>query len=106
MCSFSQSVGWRQDSKTVNIHTTHKQQPEDAAKVRRYRFEKDRRLALGSQLLQRAVIAWTFGVPYQDILIARTGGWMGGWGAAPCVGLPGARVPTDLPTILPYRVPN
>jgi hypothetical protein len=48
-------------------------QPEDAAKVRKYRFEKDRRLALGSQLLQRAVIAWTFGVPYRDILIARTG---------------------------------
>lgn len=37
--------------------------PEDAAKITRYRFDKDRRLSLGSQLLQRAVIAWTFGVP-------------------------------------------
>lgn len=44
--------------------------------MKRYRFEKDRRLALGSQLLQRAVIAWTFGVPYQDILIARTGAFL------------------------------
>jgi hypothetical protein len=64
-----------------SIHTKHLQmhqpkqtpQPEDAAKVKRYRFDKDKRLALGSQLLQRAVVAWTFGVPYRDILIARTG---------------------------------
>ena len=46
--------------------------PEDAAKIKRYRFEKDRRLALGSQLLQRAVIAWTFGVDYEGIVISRT----------------------------------
>ena len=46
--------------------------PEDAAKIRRYRFDKDRRLALGSQLLQRAVIAWTFGVNYKEIVISRT----------------------------------
>ena len=46
--------------------------PEDAAKITRYRFDKDRRLSLGSQLLQRAVIAWTFGVPYPTIAITRT----------------------------------
>lgn len=58
---------------TTPNHPPINQQPEDAARVKRYRFEKDRRLSLGSQLLQRAVIAWTFGVPYRDILIARTG---------------------------------
>jgi 4'-phosphopantetheinyl transferase len=45
---------------------------EDAAKIQRFRFEKDRRLSLGSQLLQRAVIAWTFGVSYSEIVISRT----------------------------------
>lgn len=45
---------------------------EDAAKIQRFRFEKDRRLSLGSQLLQRAVIAWTFGVSYPEIVISRT----------------------------------
>ncbi len=57
----------------VHTTTTRALQPEDAAKVKRYRFEKDKRLALGSQLLQRAVVAWTFGVPYREIIIARTG---------------------------------
>lgn len=39
----------------------------------RYKFDKDRRLALGSLLLQKATIAWTFGVPYEEIQIQRTG---------------------------------
>ena len=48
-------------------------QPEEAKSVTRYRFEKDKRLALGSRLLQRAVIHWTFGVQYDKVIIQRTG---------------------------------
>lgn len=48
-------------------------QPEEVARIKRYKFDKDRRLALGSCLLQRAVIHWTFGIPYDEICIQRTG---------------------------------
>ena len=48
-------------------------QDDEKSRVTRYKFDKDRRLALGSLLLQKAVISWTFGVIYQDIQIDRTG---------------------------------
>lgn len=51
-------------------------QPEEVQRIKRYKFDKDRRLALGSLLLQRAVIHWTFGIPYDDIVIKRTGACM------------------------------
>ena len=48
-------------------------QPAEVLRIQKYKFEKDRRLALGSTLLQRAVIHWSFSVSYPDIVILRTG---------------------------------
>lgn len=44
----------------------------EATKVRRYFHEKDRRLALGSLILQRAVTSWVLGASFVDLEIRRT----------------------------------
>ena len=46
--------------------------PEDAERVERFKFEKDKKLAMGSRLLQRAAISSLFGVSWRDVQIGRT----------------------------------
>ncbi|CAM9614035.1 unnamed protein product, partial [Phaeothamnion confervicola] len=45
---------------------------EDGVRVNRYLREPDRRLALGSRLLQRALVARVFDIPFGAVEIART----------------------------------
>jgi len=44
----------------------------EAQKVQRYYHDKDRRLAVGSLLLQRAATSWVLGQRFKDVLIQRT----------------------------------
>eukprot|EP00611_Tribonema_gayanum_P014258 TRINITY_DN25588_c0_g1_i1.p1 TRINITY_DN25588_c0_g1~~TRINITY_DN25588_c0_g1_i1.p1 ORF type:complete len:315 (-),score=55.25 TRINITY_DN25588_c0_g1_i1:12-956(-) len=46
--------------------------PDEACRVQRYLRESDRRLALGSRLLQRALASAVFGVDYSHVDIGRT----------------------------------
>ena len=46
--------------------------PEDAERVERFKFEKDKKLAMGSRLLQRAAISSLFGIQWRDVQIGRT----------------------------------
>ena len=47
-------------------------QDEEKRKIKRFHQEKDRRLALGSLLLQRALASWVLGVAFADVCLERT----------------------------------
>jgi 4'-phosphopantetheinyl transferase len=56
---------------------------EESARVARFLHDSDRRLALGSRLLQRALIGHVLGVEQSDVLISRTS-----YGKPFCANLP------------------
>lgn len=45
---------------------------DEIKQIETYRFEKDRKLALGSRLLQRQLIHQVFHIPFDEIQIKRT----------------------------------
>jgi phosphopantetheinyl transferase len=45
---------------------------EDRARILKFRFERDQKLALASRLLQRSLVSQKFGIPHDAVQIART----------------------------------